>query len=228
MRITVRREHAHNDVALAAGRRPDRRRFAGLAAGALMLGLVTGVGVVPGSTGAAFGAQVQADDACIPILPGNCPAPDPVPDPDPVPAPDPPKTAPKPTKKASPKPSVAAPKKHRKRRHHPSNAAKAPASTPSAVTSPAVVGFAPVGLRSPKKKSAASRPKLKMFVPPVTPPSPSSDAIPVAAVQEDFRPVSAEPRTGHGLLWFAVADMTAIALLVGGSLWRRRRLGPQW
>jgi hypothetical protein len=226
MRTTVRREHAHDDVLLTAPPPPrrGRRRLAALSAAALLLGLVAEVGVVPGSTGAAFGAQVQADDGCIPILPDDCTPPDP--GPVPVPEPDPPKTAPKPTKKPTPAPVVAAPKKHHKHRHH-SASAEAPSPTPSAVFSPEVVGFTPASSRHPKK-SAAPRPKLKMFIPPVTSPSPSSEPTPEAAVQEDIRPVSAETRSGHGLLWFAVADMTAIALLVGGSLWRRRRLGPQW
>jgi hypothetical protein len=67
-----------------------------------------------------------------------------------------------------------------------------------------------------------------MFIPPVTTPSPSSETTPEAAVQAATRPVSAVPRSGHGLLWFAFADIAVIVVLVGGSLWRRRRLGPEW
>jgi hypothetical protein len=230
MRITVWSEHAHDDVPLTAVPRRGHRRLAALAAVALLLGLVAEVGIVPGSAGAAFSAQVPADDPGDPCVidPLSCPAPPPDPDPvPPAPVPDPPTTTTKPTKSASPEPSVAAPKKHHKRKHH-TTAVDTPSPTPSAVTSPAVVAFAPATFTSPKKKSAARGPKPKMFIPPVTTPSPSSDATTEATVQEAIRPVSAESRSGHGLLWFAVADLAAIALLVGGSLWRRRRVGPQW
>ena len=235
MRITVRRENAQDDVQLSAGARRRPRRRSGVVA-AILLALVAAVGAVPGFAGAAFGVQVQADDDPLPELPPIIPPilqlPDPpvpvvptpvVPTPV-IPIPDPPKVTPQPPKKTSPKPSVAAPKnkkKQHKQRHH---ASPEVSTTPPATTA-APVAFVPVAFHSPRFEGHGALQSAPVSPPDVIPPP---DPSPEAAIQAATRPVSAEPQSGNGLLWFAFVDVLAIAALVGGSLWRRRRLGPQW
>jgi outer membrane biosynthesis protein TonB len=231
MRITSRREYAQGEAG-AGTRQGRRRRLSAAASAALLVALGTQVGVVPEFTGAAFGAQVPADDpppdcAIPPLVCPDPPAPDPpapAPDP-PAPVPDPPKTTATPTPKASPEPSVSAPKnkkKHHKRKQHKT-------SVTAATPTPSVPASDPVetaAFSAPKESTAHH--VLRMFIPPVKILSPAASATPVAATQERTRLVSDESRPGHGLFWFAFADMAAIVLLVGGALWRRRRVGPQW